>query len=156
MNAVHVYGREPYHNIIIKDLDTYGVELLEYRHEIPMYLYGTKLKTYDNMIMENSSIKFTYGGKEHLLSEIDDEHLDNLINGMRPEKDPSPVSYYGKNYYLTKIQYGDTAGYRKTELTYAGDLIANVGDSLTSVLDKIRNMLVEFEYFYDIEGRFVF
>ena len=60
------------------------------------------------------------------------------------------------DYYLTKIDYGDTAGFRPTDLTYAGDLIANVGESITSVLDKIKNMLVEFEYFYDVEGRFVF
>jgi len=38
-NAVHVYGGEPLHNIIINDLDTYGLELLEYRYDIPMYLY---------------------------------------------------------------------------------------------------------------------
>jgi hypothetical protein len=38
-NAVHVYGGEPLHNIIINDLDTYGLELLEYRYNIPMYLY---------------------------------------------------------------------------------------------------------------------
>jgi hypothetical protein len=31
-----------------------------------------------------------------------------------------------------------------------------VGESITSVLDKIKNMLIEFEYFYDIEGHFVF
>jgi hypothetical protein len=43
-----------------------------------------------------------------------------------------------------------------TDLTYAGDLIANVGETLTSVLDKIKNMLGEFEYFYDIDGRFIF
>jgi len=35
-------------------------------------------------------------------------------------------------------------------------LIANVGESLTSVLDKIKNMLVEFEYFYNLSGQFVF
>ena len=43
-----------------------------------------------------------------------------------------------------------------TDLTYAGDLIANIGESITSVLDKIKSMLSEFEYFYDLEGRFVF
>ena len=32
-NIVHAYGGEPYHNIIIKDLDTMGLELLEYRYE---------------------------------------------------------------------------------------------------------------------------
>jgi len=39
---------------------------------------------------------------------------------------------------------------------YAGDLIANVGESLTSVLDKLKAMLGEFEYFYDLDGRFIF
>jgi hypothetical protein len=43
-----------------------------------------------------------------------------------------------------------------TDLTYAGDLIANVGETLTSVLDKIKNMLGNYEYFYDVDGRFVF
>nr|DAG21689.1 MAG TPA: hypothetical protein [Caudoviricetes sp.] len=41
-------------------------------------------------------------------------------------------------------------------MTYAGDLIANVGETITSVLDKIKNMLSEYEYFYDIQGRFIF
>jgi hypothetical protein len=38
-NAVHHYAGEPFHNIIINDLDTYGLELLEYRYDVPMYLY---------------------------------------------------------------------------------------------------------------------
>ena len=51
---------------------------------------------------------------------------------------------------------GDAAGYRITDLTYAGDLIASPYESLTSMLDKIVNMLGDFEYFYDLEGRFIF
>jgi hypothetical protein len=51
---------------------------------------------------------------------------------------------------------GDTCGYRLTDLVYSGDLIASVGDSVTSVLDKIVSMLGEFEYFYDLDGRFIF
>ena len=34
--------------------------------------------------------------------------------------------------------------------------MANIGEPITSVLDKIKNMLTEFEYFYDLDGRFVF
>jgi hypothetical protein len=34
--------------------------------------------------------------------------------------------------------------------------LANVGDNIVTILDKIKNMLVEFEYFYDLDGRFVF
>jgi hypothetical protein len=31
-----------------------------------------------------------------------------------------------------------------------------VGETLTSMLDKIVNMLGEFEYFYNLDGKFVF
>jgi hypothetical protein len=39
-----------------------------------------------------------------------------------------------------------------TDLTFAGDLICNVGESVMSMLDKIKNMLSEFEYFYNVDG----
>ena len=35
---IHTYAEEPYHNIIINDLDKYGLELLEYRGNAPMYM----------------------------------------------------------------------------------------------------------------------
>ena len=59
-NAVHVYGGEPYHNIIIKDLNTYGLELLEYRYEnMPMVLYRlNESTTYKNMLFLDSEIPF--------------------------------------------------------------------------------------------------
>jgi hypothetical protein len=57
---------------------------------------------------------------------------------------------------MAKLEYGQTAGYRITELIYAGELISSIGESLTSILDKIKNMLGEFEYFYDLDGRFIF
>jgi len=44
------------------------------------------------------------------------------------------------------------AGYRLTDLTYAGDLIAAPGDTVTSILDKIVKMLGSFEYFYNLDG----
>lgn len=60
------------------------------------------------------------------------------------------------NYYLAKISTGDLVGYKLTELTYPGDFIMSVGETLTSALDKIKSMLGDFEYFYDIDGKFVF
>jgi hypothetical protein len=62
----------------------------------------------------------------------------------------------GPKYTISKIEYGQTAGYRLTDLTYAGDLISNIGESITSILDKIVNMLGNFEYYYDLDGRFIF
>ena len=36
--GVHEYAREPWHNIIINDLDDYGVELMNYMGSKPLYL----------------------------------------------------------------------------------------------------------------------
>ena len=37
-DMVHQYGGEPFHNIIINDLDIKGMELQEYRYDVPLYL----------------------------------------------------------------------------------------------------------------------
>jgi hypothetical protein len=50
--AVHAWGLEPYHNIIINDLDENAIELLEYRGDSPMYLlYNVKHGCYENFTM---------------------------------------------------------------------------------------------------------
>ena len=59
-------------------------------------------------------------------------------------------------YNIVKIKYGQTVGFRATDLVFAGDLQAQVGESITSILDKIKNMLGDYEYFYDVDGRFIF
>ena len=53
-------------------------------------------------------------------------------------------------------KYNDEVGYIYTDLVYPGELISNIGESVTSVLDKICSVMGNFEYFYDIEGRFIF
>ena len=52
--------------------------------------------------------------------------------------------------------YGKDVGYIFTSFTYPGELICNSGDTVCSVLDKIKSTLGNFEYFYDIKGNFVF
>ena len=61
-----------------------------------------------------------------------------------------------EEYKVAKIEYGETAGYHATDLVYNTDLILKPGETITSLLDKLKNMLSNFEYFYDINGRFVF
>ena len=60
----------------------------------------------------------------------------------------------GKTYRA--FSYGDDVGYILTDFTYPGELISNAGDTICSVLDKIKNTLGNYEYFYDIDGNFVF
>ena len=159
-NAVHTYAGEPYWNIIINDLDTYGLELLEYRYSTPMYLYrvpGSNL--FYNIIMENPNTKvsLTQSGDLITLDKIPPSHLDTLVDSLvGGDHNPEEVWVGDKSYIFAKVEYGQTVGYRVTDLIYPGDLIANAGEAITSILDKIKNMLTEFEYFYDLDGSFVF
>ena len=159
-NAVHVYAGEPYRNIIINDLEDYGLELLEYRYDIPMYLYRTIDSNIFNNIVMNGKLKCEIVRNNKRISTTLEEllptELDMLVDPLTGTSNPSEVFIEGTPYYVAKIEYGQTAGYRLTDLTYAGDLIANVGESITTVLDKIKNMLSEFEYFYDLDGQFIF
>lgn len=148
--AVHEYGKELYHNIIINDLDNYGLELLEYRGDKPLYLlYDEAAQIYTQMVIdEDFSI-----GNEYTISTC--PQYNNAIDSLNDGRYIFTLED-GKQYSATKVEYGTTAGYRTTDLTYPGDLISSVGESLTSILDKIKNTIGAFEYFYDIDGRFIF
>ena len=55
-----------------------------------------------------------------------------------------------------KFVKNDDIGYVQTDQTYPGKLVSNIGDNVCTMLDKIKNMLGNYEYFYDIDGNFVF
>lgn len=52
--------------------------------------------------------------------------------------------------------YGDDVGFIYTDFTYPGELVAKPGDTVVNILDKIKNTLGNFEYFYDVSGNFHF
>lgn len=155
--SIQTFGNELPHNIVINDIDDYGVDLLEYRGDIPIYLLkDINTNEIRNMTLNPNQLcwvndtETTIGNIEHFDSLV---KLDNTSNNYTIIKlDPMANIYYS----VIKLEYGMNAGYRTTDLIYAGDLIANVGETLTSIYDKIVNMLGEFEYFYDIDGRFIF
>ena len=62
---------------------------------------------------------------------------------------------YSEEYYNKRVQ-GEDIGYTSTPLTYPGELVVNAGETIVSALDKIKNQLNNFEYFYDLDGNFVF
>lgn len=183
--VVHEYAREPYHNIIINDLDTYGLELMEYRGSSPMYILINQSDEAVNIRMDLSMDNMYLGkykdgryiwsikpgiflDKPQVM--IDGYSLvtvyDTRLESLDVEQHPDRISTHrnGKddngndNYYtVMKAEYGSSVGYKVTELTYSGDLIAQVGSPVTTaVLDKIVSMLGDFEYFYDLQGRFIF
>ena len=173
--SLHSYGNEFYHNIIINDLDETAIELLEYRGDTPMYLFS-KVNEVDengNPIVDGefsqftiNDMKCTVDGKSTYLSLIEEKeiggHYDPRVYLDYQGITPSIVTLNAdknepkQQYTVARVNYGDAAGYRLTDLTYAGELIGNIGESLTSIYDKIVAMLSNYEYFYDLDGRFVF
>lgn len=59
----------------------------------------------------------------------------------------------GKGY--TMYEYGDDVGFIYTDFTYPGELVENAGSNVVAVLDKIKNMLGNYEYYYDVYGNFI-
>ena len=164
--AIHEYAQEPYSNIIINDLNTCGVELIAYRaHNNPIYVYEmiNGDSVIQQMCFENSDIGNALAtGTDKKTGKPIYQTIKTTVNGKVVETkkyqgDGYTVHYNDRDYKILKrADYGETIGFRATDLTYAGDLIASVGESVTSVLDKIVKMLGDFEYYYDIDGHFIF
>lgn len=161
-NLVKTYGEERNYNIIIKDLDETGKELLEYRGETPLYLFeniDTKQVQFHTLdpeqvcYLDNNSIKLN--NKDLIFKKI--VHSNELVSSINYSRVKLVNEETAPYYYIIKLEYGEVAGYKRLpELVYAGDLIANFGEKITSILDKIKQMLGNYEYFYNLDGQFVF
>lgn len=168
-NAVKEYGQERAENIIINDLDQWGYELWEYRGNQPMYLFilpgtdGNNPSVINMTFNGETSIEIikdssetiqaylkdfeTAGGKFFSMNTLDSDYNNNA----------TLIKFSNSlQCYVAKIEYGETAGYHRIPLIYNNDLILNAGETITSLLDKLKAMLGDFEYFYDLQGRFIF
>lgn len=113
-------------------------------------LPGNWVDTYFSDLENETNLK--YGGAYD--SRVDDiVSLKGSTIRLISKTNDQPLNTY---YSLHRIECGETVGYRLTDLTYPGDLISKAGETLTSILDKIVNVLGNFEYFYNLEGQFVF
>ena len=176
-DSVHKYGLEPYENIILSDIDDCAVELLDYKvANQGLFIYDisttkdmsvyTSQMTFENQPIGQKFINFALNNANPDWYQMipNPEYDINNNSGVDQEiKVPvflkEPFQLQGSNlwYRIVKfVEYGDTAGYRKTTLTYPGDLVVNAGSPLTQALDAVKNMLGEFEYYYDIYGCFIF
>lgn len=173
LKMLQQYGNESLHNIIIEDLEDYGLQLLEYRGEGSLYL----VRRWDQDFYSNIYIQ-DMAESTDVYVKIDDTIVSRNITDLPVYDELLMTDFMGSvseeckinfdtnqnwsslpdsNFYaVAKLSYGETAGYYQIKLVYPGELIANVGETITSVLDKIKNMLGDFEYFYDKDGHFIF
>ena len=74
--------------------------------------------------------------------------------------------YFAKNYasfayaedaiHTQKYTYGQDVGYEFTAFTYPGELVFAAGATVVNLLEKICQILGNYEYFFDLDGRFIF
>ena len=95
-----------------------------------------------------------------IITDIDDE-IKMLVRymGDKPvyfSNDYQSLSFEAQEDYPHMFSYGQDAGYKYTDFTYPGELVLNAGDTVVTLLDKIVSTLGNYEYFYNIDGKFVF
>lgn len=61
---------------------------------------------------------------------------------------------YGNAYQ--SFEYGEDIGFIYTDFIYPNELIGDAGSTVCTILDKIKSLLGNYEYFYDIDGNFHF
>ena len=155
---IHHYGNEPFHNIIIRDIDEIGLELLEYM-DGDFYAFLDDNDYYVNISFDPDLVKYDAKTKEKVtigsLAEID---YTSLTTGYHGIKLIDSIDDKSGGYYITRIKQNQTAGYRTVDLVWPTDdgLMVEAGETVTSVLDKIKSTFGEYEYFYDIDGKFIF
>lgn len=173
---IHHYAHEPWGNIIINNIDDYGLEMIDNKTENTYYIWipvdatspcyltqsslsGTNISnaTYyfnDNIVTDFDNLTNEYHFQYYNAVEEDGATQENydVLKIQYPE-DNNIIEIF---YYIIKVKPGEQMGYRTVDLTYDKDLIAAAGDTITSILDKLVKMLGSFEYFYNLEGQFVF
>ena len=162
-NLLFFFGRNSYNpNKIIGLAEEEAYELLEYRGDSPLYMLLNK----DDEGKIGVSNLVVYGDQ----CDKNGTRIDALERYYEPQSLTVGPSITGDSAYthssnfelgdnqykVQKVEYGDIAGYNATDLVYPGELVAAAGETVTSVLDKIKNVLGDYEYYFDTDGEFCF
>ena len=126
MQLVNHFGGEQLGNIIISDLDTRIKRVMRWTGSVPLYV----LKG---------------GNRGGYYITTDETEAVRLVEEEHFQYEPG-----------CPFEAGANVGYILDDFAYPGDLIGNVGETVVSILDKIKNKLGNFEYFYDTNGCFRF
>lgn len=131
--VVNHFGNEPLENIVIEDVPLRIKRLVRWYGDTPLYICST------GVVDGRSSYLLTLEKPGESSTEV--STLANLDSS--------------KDEYLTATQ-GDDIGYVYDDFVYDSDLTVNGGESVVTILDKIKSYLGNYEYFYDVYGLFHF
>lgn len=127
MQLVNHFGGEDLGKIIIADLETLVKQVMKWTGSAPLYIL----------------YKMNGSKKQYYITISERDRQAHIADGWSQEEG-SPFAY------------GYDVGYTYTDFTYPGQLVCEPGAAVTDVLDKIIGVLGNYEYFYDVNGNFVF
>lgn len=156
-SGVHTFANEPFSNIVVNDLDD-ALALMEYRGEEPMYaILNEDTQLIEQISFDPLDLPKWENAKETIRFDNNSFNFNSFKDFYQGfSENYTLVSYNGKKCSVIKIDHGETAGYTITGLTYPGELVGKIGESFTTILDKIVKAFGDFEYFYDTDGTFIF
>ena len=125
--VVNYFGGEQLPKILISDVDERVRKVMKWTGSNPLYITQYTSTT--------SGVQ--YGAT------TDKEQVDEALAAGRID------SY-------TEYKSGQDVGYIYTDFIYPGELIGDAGNSVCDILDKIKSALGNYEYFYDLDGNFIF
>lgn len=105
-------------------------------------------------------------GREHINNVIIND-LDNVTKMLVKYTGDTPIwfsdnynSFVISNYpvkgFNNKYNKNDDVGYMETDFTFPGELTFNAGNTVVNLLDRIIETLGNYEYFYNLQGQFIF
>jgi len=129
---------------------------LDYRGSRPLYLIiaknGSNEDTDDvvQITLDGNMLITDFTNNTYPIKDIEQHggHYNPRVNLDFGDSSITPViptrfkwGEYENGVTIAKVERGQTCGYRYTDITYAGDLILNVGQPITAMLDKLVQML---------------
>lgn len=130
--AVNHFGGEDPSRIIISDIPDRVRQVMRWTGTTPLYLYNSSSKPGEYTATVN---------------------FNDIQGKMVPASDDAITLEPGQ---YREYVYGDNVGYTYTDFVYPNDLIGDVGSNVCDILEAIKNLLGNFEYFYDVNGNFIF
>lgn len=129
--VVNHYGGEQLGKILIDGLDKKIKQVVKWQGDKPVYYYEKQIGDFSG--------KYSCGYTTNI-NEILDEN----------NKIKSNIVCY------REYNIGEDIGYQMVDFVYPDELAVDAGATVTSVLDTIKDKLGNFEYFYDLDGNFIF
>jgi hypothetical protein len=130
VELVNHFGQEQLGKILISDLDDKVKQVVKWQGNQPLYYIEKTIKDRPDIVAAS--------------------YTTNINEVIETNKNDNEII----NFHEYNI--GEDIGYQLVKFVYPNDLVVDAGATVTSVLDTIKDALGNFEYFYDLDGNFIF